>query len=140
MAVRLRIKITADSRSIECIALLNSGYEAPSPQLLVPIDLARSLGFQPPHGAYDIELDTAGGIVRAWLYPRACKVKVVAPDAESREVVADLVVSPLADEPLISDALAEELEIAVESFGRGLWRFRWEPLEKLRPSEKKSPG
>jgi len=30
--------------------------------------------------------------------------------------------------------LAEELEIAVESFGRGLWRFRWEPKEKVRKS------
>jgi len=41
----------------------------------------------------------------------------------------------VADELLISDMLAEELEIAVESFGRGLWRFRWE--QKLRKSEKR---
>ncbi len=61
-------------------------------------------------------------------------MKVVAPDAESREVVVDLVVSPLADEPLISDMLAEELEIAVGAFGRGLWRFRWEPKDKVRES------
>lgn len=56
----------------------------------------------------------------------------MASDAESRGVDADIVISPLADEPLISDMLAEELEIAVESFGRGLWRFRWEPHSKLR--------
>jgi hypothetical protein len=31
--------------------------------------------------------------------------------------------------------LVEELEIAVESFGRGLWRSRWEG--KLRRSEKR---
>jgi len=47
-------------------------------------------------------------------------------------------VSPLADEPLISDLLADELEIAVESFGRGLWRFRWEPPGKLQASERRT--
>jgi len=31
-------------RVIETAALLSSGYEAPTPQLLVPIDLARALG------------------------------------------------------------------------------------------------
>lgn len=58
--------------------------------------------------------------------PEKALVKVVTEDAESREVLRDIIVSPIADEPLISDMLAEELEIAVESFGRGLWRFRWE--------------
>ncbi len=86
---------------------------------------------------YEVELDTAGSVLRAWLYPRACRVKVIASDAESREVLTDTVVSPLADEPSINDMLAEELEVAVESFGRGLWRFRWEPKEKVRPSEKR---
>ena len=51
-------------------------------------------------------------------------VKAVTEDAESRKVLTDIIISPIADEPLISDMLAEELEIAVESFGRGLWRFR----------------
>ena len=134
--MRLRLRISTSSKTVECVALLNSGYEAPSPQLLVPVDLARELGLWPPLDAYEIELDTAGGVVKAWLYPRACKVKVIASDAESREVLTDIVVSPTIDEPLISDALAEELEIAVESFGRGLWRFRWEPVEKARPSER----
>jgi len=29
------------------------------------------------------------------------------------------------------------LEIAVEDFAEGLWRFRWEPKEKLRRSARK---
>ena len=62
-------------------------------------------------------------------------VKVLTEDSESKEVLTDVIVSPTADEPLISDMLAEELEIAVESFGRGLWRFRWE--QKLRKSERR---
>ncbi|MHB9301870.1 hypothetical protein [Thermofilum pendens] len=76
--------------------------------------------------------ETAGGPLRVWVARRAARVHVVAGGAESREV--DVVVSPLADEPLISDVLAGELEIAVEDFARGLWRFRWEPREVLRES------
>jgi len=104
---------------------------------LISVSLARDLGLWPPTNSYEIELETAGGILRAWLYPKVCKVKVISGDVESREVDADVVISPLADEPLISDALAEELEIAVESFGKGLWRFRWEPVERVRLSEKR---
>ena len=62
-------------------------------------------------------------------------MKVLTEDSESKEVLTDVIVSPTADEPLISDMLAEELEIAVESFGRGLWRFGWE--QKLRKSERR---
>ncbi|MEM2441927.1 MAG: hypothetical protein QXX99_06110 [Candidatus Bathyarchaeia archaeon] len=79
-------------------------------------------------------MDAHSGI--SWLYPRAAKISVVAEGSPEREVTSDMVVSPLADEPLINDNLADELTIAVESFGRGLWRFTWEPKEKLRDSER----
>lgn len=127
MAVRLKLRIrAAEGRIVEAAALLNSGFEAPTPQLILPIGVARELGLWPPEGAVEVELETVGGPVRAWFYPRRAFVKAVASDAESREVLTDIVVAPTANEPLISDMLAEELEIAVEAFGRGLWRFRWE--------------
>ncbi len=137
MAVRLRLSVSVGSRSLEVIALLNSGYEAPSPHLLLPVEDARELGLWPPGEAFEIELDTAGGPLRAWLHPRAGRAKILAEDAESREVEVDIVVSPIADEPLISDMLAEEFGLAVESFGQGLWRFRWEPKEKTRAGVKR---
>lgn len=136
MAVRLKLKVRVNGKTVVSIALLNSGYEAPTPHLLVSTDLAKELNLWPPNGASEITLDTAGGPLRAWYYPRIAYVKVVAEDIESREVLSDIVVSPLASEPLINDMLAEELEIAVESFGKGLWRFRWEPKEKLRIVDK----
>mgnify|MGYP000188542925 CR=1 FL=1 len=137
MAVRLKLRVRVNDRYIDVVALLNSGYEAPTPQLLIPISIARKLGLWPPEQAYEAMLETAGGPLRVWYYPRKALVKVIAGDVESKEVLTDIMVSPIADEPLINDMLAEELEIAVESFGRGLWRFRWEPKEKLRPSEKR---
>ncbi len=136
MAVRLRLRIRGKSgKSVETIALLNSGFEAPTPQLLIPVGLARNLELWPPENAYEVILDTAGGPLRAWLYPRSAYVSVVCEDVKPKEVEVDIIISPIADEPLISDMLAEELEIAVESFGRGLWRFRWE--QRLRVSEKR---
>lgn len=139
MAIRLRVRIRAGGRAVEEVALLNSGFEAPTPQLLIPISTARALGlWPPPDESRELIVDTAGGPLRVWFYPRAAFVKVVASDAESKEVLTDILVSPLADEPLISDMLAEELEIAVESFGRGLWRFRGEPPGRLRPSERRA--
>jgi hypothetical protein len=136
MAVRLKLRINVNQRSAEAVALLNSGYEAPTPQLLISIDLAVKLGLWPPQEASEVTLETAGGPLRAWFYPRAGKVSVVTGDAESKEALVDIVVSSLAGEPLINDKLADELEIAVESFGKGLWRFTWEPKEKLRKSER----
>ena len=138
MAVRLKIEIRSGDKIAEEIALLNSGYEAPTPQLLIPISTARKLGLWPPTQEHrEVEVDTAGGPLRVWYYARAAYVKIKTEDTESREVLVDVLVSPLADEPLISDLLADELEIAVESFGRGLWRFRRDPPGKLRSSEKK---
>jgi hypothetical protein len=135
MAVRLRLRIKVDEKNIDVIALLNSGFEAPTPQLLISIDDAKALSLWPPEEAHEVVLETAGGPLRAWFYPRKAMVKILTEDSESKEVLTDIIVSPTADEPLISDMLAEELEIAVESFGRGLWRFRWE--QKLRKSEKR---
>jgi len=137
LAIRSRLRVGRGSRFVDVVALLNSRYEAPTPQLLIPIDLARKLNLWPlTREAVEVTLETAGGPLKAWFYPRAAVVKVITEDVKSREVLVDLIVSLLANEPLISDMLAKELGIAVESFGKGLWRFRWEPKEKLRESAK----
>ncbi|NHW44191.1 MAG: hypothetical protein HA491_00355, partial [Candidatus Verstraetearchaeota archaeon] len=57
LAVRLKLRIrTTEGRAVEAIALLNSGFEAPTPQLIVPIDVAKELGLWPPEGAVEVEL------------------------------------------------------------------------------------
>jgi hypothetical protein len=75
-----------------------------------------------------------GALSRSGLLGGDAVVRALGGDVESKDVVVDVVVSPLADEPLIGDRLAGALEIAVEDFAEGLWRFRWEPLGKLRRS------
>lgn len=139
MAVRVRLRLSREDKVIDAVALVNSGYEADSPQLMVPIEVARGLGlWPPPPSAREEVFETAGGPLRVWVLRRSATVQALAGDVTSRIVEVDVVVSPLADEPLISDMLAGELEIAVEDFAKGLWRFRWEPAERLRASEKRA--
>lgn len=135
MVVRVRLKIKRDDIEREAVALINSGYEADSPQLMIPVSLARELKLWPPIKAREAVFETAGGPLRVWIIPRAARVQVITEDVSSKEVEVDIVVSLLVDEPLISDVLAGLLELAVEDFAEGLWRFRWEPKEKVRKSE-----
>ena len=138
MAVRVKLRILRNDKSVDVIALVNSGYEADSPQILIPVFTARDLGlWPPPLEALEDIFETAGGPLRVWVVRGGGIVKVLTEDIESKEVIVDIVISPLADEPLISDKLAGVLEIAVEDFAEGLWRFRWEPKEKLRRSVRK---
>lgn len=60
----------------------------------------------------------------------------VADDAISKEVFTDVVISPLADEPHISDLLAQELETTAEDF-KGFWRFKWKLKEKVKRGERR---
>jgi len=130
MVVRLKLRIaTRDGVKIEK-ALVNSGYESDSPQLMVPDTIARELGLWPPPSyAREYVFDTAGGPVKVWYIPRSAAVAVLVDDKISKEVVVDIVVSPYIDEPLISDMLASELELVLLDIGRGYWKFRWEPSE-----------
>jgi len=135
LVVRLKLRLRGKGKVVDVIAVVNSGYEAPTPQLIVPKSVARELSFwPPPPEALELVYDTAGGPLRVWLIQKAISVKVLTEDVESREVIVDLVISPLADEALISDKLIDELEIVIEAAGRGLWRFRGDPPTKLRES------
>lgn len=135
MVVRVRIRIVRNNIVIETSALASSGYEAETSQLLIPIKLAELLNLWPPTLDLDESTyETAGGPIRVWISHNACKVVVIDQETRSPEVIADIVISPIADEVLLSDKLISELQIALEDVGMGLWRFRWEPEDKLRRS------
>jgi len=110
MAVRVRLGIRRGGRVLEAVALVNSGYEADTPQLMIQAGLARKLNLWPPPEAREDVFETAGGPLRVWILRRAARVRVAASDASSREVDVDIVLSPPANEPLI--------------FAKDLWRFR----------------
>lgn len=138
MGVRVKVRILISGKSVEAYALVNTGFEADRPQLLVPYAfLARSNVDLGGLGRPDsIEYDTAGGPLTMYVYRGACRVVVVEHDRMSREVEADLVISPIEREVLINDTLIEELGIVILSPRSGLWRFTDDPPGVVRRSYK----
>ena len=68
MAVRVRLRIKAvkgvrAGKAVETTALVNTGFETDSPELLVPLRLSEALGFWPelPEGTKVEVYETAGG-------------------------------------------------------------------------------
>ncbi len=85
MAVRVRLRIRSRLSGSEKLvsALVNSGFETATPQLLIPVALARELSlYPPPPEASVVEVGTAGGPVRVFLVRNALNTWVVADDRE----------------------------------------------------------
>ena len=134
LVVRVRIRIKSRfGGEVVTSALVNSGFEAETPQLLIPRTLAARLGmWPPPLEAQLIEVGTAGGPVRNYFIPRAAEVYVETEDRRVGPVECDIMISLLEHEVLISDVLGDELSIVILSL-RGKWRFSDE--EKIRLTE-----
>ncbi len=129
--VKLRIRSRLGGETVETSALVNSGYEADTPQLLVPRALAVRLNlWPPPPEAELVEVGTAGGPVRNFIVRRAVDVWVVTSDRLVGPVVADAMISSVEQEVLISDLLGSELGIVILDL-RGKWRFRDENTVRL---------
>lgn len=134
--VKLKIKVKSSAELSEAIALINSGFETSTPQLLVPKRLAEKLGFWPslPAEAKLATYGTAGGAVRVHVIPKAVLVSVGEEDVESPKVESDLVISEIEDEVLTSDKLAGKLGLVIEDIGEGLWLLKADKDRKIRRS------
>lgn len=74
MVVRVRLRIERGGTVREVVALVNSGYEADTPQLMIPAVLAKEMGlWPPPPDAREELFDTAGGPVRVWILRSAAQ-------------------------------------------------------------------
>jgi len=114
MAVRikLRLRARASGGAIEVSALINSGFETDSPQLLIPMRLARRLAlYPPPITSSIIEIGTAGGPSRVFLIREALEVWAITDDREVGPKLVDVLISPIEEEVLVNDKLTEELGI-----------------------------
>jgi hypothetical protein len=139
MAVRikLRLRARASGGAIEVSALINSGFETDSPQLLIPMRLARRLAlYPPPITSSIIEIGTAGGPSRVFLIREALEVWAITDDREVGPKLVDVLISPIEEEVLVNDKLTEELGIILLATGSGKWRFVDDPADKVRHSEK----
>ncbi len=138
MAIRIRVRIRSrydPSKEVSTVALVNSGFEADTPQILLPMKLAKELDLHSHLLEARIEsYGTVAGPIRMYILPSAATVWIDEPDANSPQVVCDVLISDTEFEVLISDYLAGELGIVAEDFRYGLWRLKNDPPNKVRRS------
>ncbi len=136
MALRIKIKVEVGAKLVETRALVNTGFETDEPQLLVPNRFLsiNEINLDLREAGRPVEYGTAGGPISMYVLQDACSISVIEPDRTKGLVKADLVVSPVEREVIISDTLADSLEIVILSPGRGCWKFVDDPPEKTRTS------
>jgi len=82
MAVRVKLRICLNNKVVSTNALVNSGYEADTPQLMIPIVLAKYPGLWPPESAEEDVFNIVGGPLSVWIYRNAADVAVASSEEE----------------------------------------------------------
>ncbi|MHC1635195.1 MAG: hypothetical protein ACXQTS_01035 [Candidatus Methanospirareceae archaeon] len=128
MALRVKIRVSSGDKEVVMPALVNSGYETDTPELLVPVKVAEALGLWPETKEAVMERYrvVGGGEVSAVRMRKCVKVEVLAEGYASKPIDSDIVVSEGEDEIIISDKLASRLGIVILDIGEGIWCFREE--------------
>jgi len=132
MAGRVRVRLSRGERRVETSALLNSGFETDSPDVVVPIGVAKALGVWPPKAGALISMETGGGEVEAYLIEGGAQLELLLEDRRVEPILVNLVINPAVREVIISDYVASMLGIVLLDFKRGLWRLSDE--DKVRHS------
>lgn len=125
MVVWLKLRIKSKIKGSEVIekGLVNSGYEAEAPEILVDSKIAKELGYYPkfPEGASIKTYTMAGSTEIKFIHIKdAVTVQVLTEDISSGEVSSDLVISEKESDILISDKLASKLNIVLLDIGEGI--------------------
>jgi hypothetical protein len=135
LAVRVRVRLCAKTSGncVETCALVNSGYETDSPEILVPRSLAEylNIALHPPRARTYI-YETPFGLHRLVVVEGEVTVSLMGVGSVVDNVT--VAVSGEEREVLISDALASELGIQLIDVRGGGWRHKNDPTDVLRPS------
>ncbi|MGB9728824.1 MAG: hypothetical protein ACP5GU_06905 [Thermoprotei archaeon] len=134
MAVRVKIKVTWESRSKTFIVLVNGGAESDEPVIVLRPEDAEELGLL--SNSFDIiEVELASGKTHNLISKEKIKIELLDEKDESiSNTLAFLAVDENLTEPLITDATIDELGIVVISFKKGLWRHINDPPTIIRRS------
>jgi len=137
--VKVRVRSRRSCRSVEVTVLANSGAESPRPCIVVDEGVAKELGLW-PSGTFKVhKVEEASSVSEAYVMEGAVELELLGDFGEPlSRVVADLVVQKGLIEPLITDITIDELGIQVVSFGKGLWRHKDDPPDKVRQSSRRS--
>jgi len=125
VGVRVKVRIKYGGRSVDLIALVNTGYETDVPEILIPVDIAEKLGLWPklPDNTLVETYKTASGLMKVYRVGGA-NISLLIDDVEVRSTETYVVISEYVDEALISDQLTSKLDIVIEDPAKGLWKLR----------------
>lgn len=131
MVVHVEIKVHSKlNNSVEKLTVLvNGGAHSPKPVLVVDENIAKKLGFTRGEKRKAATVDAERNV---YVVKNILTLKLVDNEEELAETIADLVVHPGLEEPLITDATIDMLGIKVESFYKGIWRHVNDPPGKRR--------
>ena len=132
MVVRVKVEVRYGDKTVETAAVANSGYETETPELHLPLALARRLGI-PLHVLPSESYKVVGGSTHIYVLGEVL-VRVIAEDRCSDWVRARAVSVPGEHEVLLSDKLLDALGIEIVRAGLGYWRFSGESTERVRRS------
>jgi len=135
MACRVKVRIIRDSSIIETSALVNSGFESDSPDIVVPLEVAKRLGLWPPREASVAVLETGGGEVFTTYNEYAAEVELVLNDREPKRAVVNVITNPHMHEVVLSDYVSSLFGIILLDIKKGLWKLADDPQNVVRYSE-----
>jgi hypothetical protein len=98
---RVKARLKVKDRVFEGRALLNSGFEADTPDIIVPVHIARDLKLWPPSTEAVVTLETGGGEVTLPYYTSHATLELMLPDKRSKIVNVNIIVSPYVDEVIL---------------------------------------
>mgnify|MGYP001101273899 CR=1 FL=1 len=134
MAVRVRLRIKSRSREVVTSTLINSGFEAEEPQLVVPLSLAEALGLTSAEASIEDFRTAGGGRASGYRVEKLTEVQLVLDDRSTVKASTYITVLPGESEAIMSDRLASELDITILDAWRGHWCLRDELGTKQRSS------
>ena len=135
--LRLRVKIERIDglRSLDTIAIANSGFVGLEPEVLLPYSYARKLELD---SIVNPEIHTKvsgdGREVEFLRYRGAVKVYIITEDRVEGPITSSVLVSPRAKYVLLNDKLLGMFRVVLLDFGEGIWCFRDELGRKERRS------
>ena len=124
MVVRVKLRVIGRAGQVELPALVNSGFEADEPQLILPVEVAEELGLLREARALEAFEVAGGGRALGYRIARPIAVELVLRDREPIRVEALITVMPGESEAVISDFLSSELGIVILDATRGVWSHR----------------
>jgi len=134
LVVRVRLRIRGRTGHVELPALVNSGFEADGPQLILPIEVAQELGLLEEARMLEAFEVAGGGRALGYRITRPVEVELVLDDREPVRAEALATAMPGETEAVISDFLSSELGIVILDARRGLWCLRDELGRRERQS------